>query len=52
MFSRLGDDWIGPVITGNAVLSFPEIGIELPLGEAYAGIEFPGIAAEDEPISP
>ncbi len=52
VFSRRGEDWVGRVLTGDATLSFPEIGIELPLGEAYAGIEFPDPAAEDEPISP
>ncbi len=52
MFSRTGDDWIGHVLTGDAILSFPQIGVELPLREAYAGIEFPGPTAEDKPINP
>ena len=52
VFSRRGDDWIGHVLTGDAILAFPEIGVELPLGEAYAGIELPNPIAEDEPISP
>lgn len=51
-FSRVGDDWIGHVLTGDASLSFPEIGIELPLGEICAGIDFPDPAAEDKPINP
>lgn len=49
VFSRVGDDWIGHVLTGEASLSFPQIGVELPLGEAYAGIEFPDPAAEVSP---
>ena len=52
VFSRRNGDWIGHVLTGDAVLSFPEIGVELPLREAYAGIEFPDPTAEDEPINP
>jgi len=42
VFSRLSDDWVGRVVTGDAVLAFPEADIELPLGEAYTGITFPG----------
>lgn len=46
VFSRAGDDWTGHVLTGDAVLSMPEIGVDLPLAEAYAGTEF---AADDPP---
>ena len=45
VFSRLGDDWTGHVVTGDAVLAMPEIGVDLPLAEAYAGIEL----ATDDP---
>ena len=38
VFSRAGDDWAGHVLTGDAIVAFPEIGIVLPLAEAYAGI--------------
>ncbi len=44
VFSRAGDDWAGHVLTDEAVLAMPEIGVELPLAEVYAGIEF---AADD-----
>lgn len=40
VFARAGDDWVGHVLTGGAVLSMPEIGVELPLADLYAGIEF------------
>lgn len=40
VFSRLGDDWAGHVLTGDAVLVFLGIGVELKLAEAYAGIAF------------
>ncbi len=46
MFSREGDDWVGHVLTGDAVLDMPEIGVVLPLGDAYAGIEFPDASEE------
>lgn len=40
VFERAGDDWIGHVIAGDAVLHLPEIGIELPLPELYEGLDF------------
>jgi Uma2 family endonuclease len=41
VFSRTEEDWVGHVLTGNAALALPEVGIELPLDEVYSGIEFP-----------
>lgn len=41
VFSRAGDDWVGHVLTGEAILIMPEIGVELPLAGLYASIEFP-----------
>ena len=41
VFTRTSDDWVGHLIDGDAVLSMPEIGVELPLSEIYAGITFP-----------
>lgn len=40
MFSRDGDQWIGRLLTGDVVLRFPELGIEVPLADIYAGIGF------------
>jgi len=40
VFSRAGDNWIGHVLTDRAVLVLPEIGVEFPLVDLYAGIEF------------
>jgi len=40
VFSRAGDDWVGHVLIGSAILALPEIGVELPLADLYAGIEF------------
>ena len=41
VFSREGDDWVGRVVAGNAVLAIPEIGVELPLADLYEGVTFP-----------
>lgn len=41
VFSREVDDWVGHVLTGSVALDMPEIGIDLPLGDVYAGTEFP-----------
>jgi Uma2 family endonuclease len=41
MFSRQGENWIGALLTGDAVLVFAELGIELPLAEIYAGLDLP-----------
>ena len=40
VFERVGDDSVGHLLTDNAVLRMPEIGIELPLPELYEGLEF------------
>ncbi len=52
IFSGAGDDRVGRALTGGAMLSFPQIGVELPLGEAYSGIEFDPPTAEDDLITP
>ncbi len=46
VFARMGGDWAGHLLTGDAVLAMPEIGVDLPLAELYAGIEF---ATDDAP---
>ncbi len=40
VFSRMGADWIARAHTEGDVLQMPEIGIELPLSEIYADMEF------------
>ena len=40
VFARDGGDWAGHVRKGDVVLAMPEIGVELPLSEVYAGITF------------
>ena len=39
VFARAGEDWVGHILTGDEMLWMPEIGIELPLSELYAGID-------------
>ncbi len=38
VFARDGDDWVGHIVSGTAVLDMPEIGIEVPLAELYEGV--------------
>ena len=40
VFARTADGgWAGRVVTGERTLAMPEIGVELPLAEVYAGME-------------
>jgi Uma2 family endonuclease len=45
IFARDGGDWVGHITSGNAILRMPEIGIDLPLAELYAGLDFASGAA-------
>jgi Uma2 family endonuclease len=41
VFFRKGEDWVSDsAIGGDAMLPMPEIGIEVPLAEIYAGLDF------------
>lgn len=46
VFARSGTDWLGHVLTADATLALPEIGIELPLSELYDGVTFDGEESE------
>lgn len=39
-FAREGDRWVGTLLTRDATLSMPEIGIEVPVVEFYEGLTF------------
>jgi Uma2 family endonuclease len=39
VFAREGERWVGLLLTGDVVLSMPEIGIEVPLAELYEGLD-------------
>ncbi len=40
VFARVGDDWVGHIVGADAVLTMPEISIDIPLAELYDGLEF------------
>ncbi len=40
VFARVDGDWVGHIVSGDAVLPMPEIDIELPLAELYEGVTF------------
>ncbi len=40
VFARIDNDWVGHIMSDGAVLSMPEIGIEMPLAEIYEDITF------------
>jgi Uma2 family endonuclease len=40
VFTRRGDDWIATALTEENTLVMPEIGIEVPIVEFYAGLQF------------
>jgi Uma2 family endonuclease len=40
IYARGGSAWTHDILTADAVLALPEIGIELPLAELYEGIDF------------
>ena len=39
VYTRENDEWLGRIYIGEAVLTMPEIGIELPLSELYEGLD-------------
>lgn len=43
-----GDDWTDTILFADDTVPMPEIGIELPVAELYAGVDLPDAAA-DEP---
>jgi Uma2 family endonuclease len=42
VFERVGDDWVGHLLVGDAELAMPEIGVTLPLAPLYAGVDLAG----------
>ncbi len=39
VYAREDGRWLRATVTGDDILAMPEIGVELPLAEAYAGLE-------------
>ncbi|HEX4078360.1 MAG TPA: Uma2 family endonuclease [Rhizomicrobium sp.] len=50
VFSRRGDIWTAAALTEGDLLRMPEIGVEIPIIEFYAGLEFPALS--DNPSQP
>jgi Uma2 family endonuclease len=46
VFAREGERWVGSLLTGDAVLSMPEIGIEVALAVLYEGLDLAEAAGE------
>jgi Uma2 family endonuclease len=40
IYARAGTDWNVQILLDDAILTMPEIGLELPLAELYEGIDF------------
>ena len=40
LFERVEADWLGRVLAADAVLTMPEIGVEVALSELYTGLDF------------
>ena len=40
-------DWTTTALTGDQTLILPEIGIEIPVAEFFAGTEFAGVGGEN-----
>lgn len=47
VFARHGCDWIGHILSADAILAMPEIGVEVPLSEFYEGVTFTDAPAGD-----
>ena len=47
VFARDGDNWLSLLLIGDAMLSMPEIGVEIPLFEIYRDVDFPASEADD-----
>jgi Uma2 family endonuclease len=46
VFAREGERWVGSLLTGDAVLSMPEIGVEVALAELYEGLDLTEASGE------
>jgi Uma2 family endonuclease len=50
VLERGGDAWRATALTGGDVLAMPEIGINLPLAECYAGVDVGAAEADPEAL--
>ena len=52
IFARQDGDWVGHILSGDASIAMPEIGIDLPLGELYDGLELADDVSPSQPATP
>jgi Uma2 family endonuclease len=50
VFARRGDDWIATALTEEDTLVMPEIGVDVPIAEFYAGLEYSAPAAGESAV--
>ena len=48
MFERAGADWLGRILSADAVIRMPEVGIEIPLAELYEGLDLSGLPRDED----
>jgi Uma2 family endonuclease len=49
VYARSGDGWAFQILSNDAVLTMPEIGVEVALAELYEGLEFDAPDESDRP---
>ena len=47
VFARVGADWLGHILTDDATLTLPEIGLTLPLAELYEGVDLAAVSSTE-----
>lgn len=47
MYERIGDDWLGHLLSAASALRMPEIGIEVPLAEFYLDVDLSPASGDD-----
>ena len=48
VFHRSGGEWVGRLLLEGSAVEMPEIGLSMPLGEFYAGVDLPTAEPVDE----
>ncbi len=47
IFARIGPDWLGHILTDDAILALPEIGLTIPLAELYEGVDLAAVSSTE-----
>ena len=48
MFERVGEEWLGRILAGDAIIRMPEIGIEISLAELYEGLDLQNLPVDED----